>query len=234
VIQPVALVSITKRTMKKIPAAVILFSLTILAGAQPASPDLARVSDPAVWRLHNRSAKLIADAGRQAVQLDGRDGDGVAWLVGSNFSEGTIEFDVRGKDVLQQSFVGLAFRGVDDVNYDAVYFRPFNFKNADTARRARAVQYISQPKFPWEKLRADTPGKYEQPVSPVPDPNGWFHARIVLENHQVSVFVDGAATPCLVVAELSERRNGMLGLWVGNGSAGDFANLKIIPRSAAK
>jgi hypothetical protein len=119
---------------------------------------------------------------------------------------------------------------VDDTTYDAVYFRAFNFKNPDLPRRARAVQYISQPEFTWEKLRAQFPGKYENAVNPVPDPDGWFHARIVVAGRQVSVFVNDAAEPTLVVTELSERRGGLIGLWVGNGSAGDFANLKITPR----
>jgi hypothetical protein len=92
------------------------------------------------------------------------------------------------------------------------------------------VQYISHPKWTWNKLRAESPGKYEQPVSPVPDPDDWFHARIVIEGQKISVFVNNAGSPTLLVTALSERRDGRIGLWVGNGSAGDFANLTIVPR----
>jgi hypothetical protein len=40
--------------------------------------------------------------------------------------------------------------------------------------------------------------------------------------------------PCLVADELSDRANGSLGLWVGEGSGGHFANLKVTrkPRNA--
>lgn len=200
------------------------------ATAQTIIPPLDQVTDSAVWRVHNRAAKFMDVAGKKAAYLDARTDAGFVWLVGSDFSEGTIELDLRGRDVDQKSFVGLAFRGVDDTTYDAVYFRPFNFKSADIPRRARAVQYISAPNFDWPKLRADFPGKYEATVSPVPDPNGWFHARIVVAERKVSVFVNDATAPSLVITELTARRGGPIGLWVGNGSDGAFANLKITPK----
>jgi hypothetical protein len=152
---------------------------------------------------------------------------GVAYLEGVEFADGAIEVDIRGKDVLQQSFVGVAFHGLDEKTYDAIYFRPFNFKNEDPARRLRAVQYISHPTSTWQKLRTEHPGKYEQPVNPVPDPNGWFRARIVVASPKVSVFVNDAKEPSLVVNQLSDRKKGLVGLWVASG--GDFANLKIVP-----
>jgi len=42
----------------------------------------------------------------------------------------------------------------------------------------------------------------------------------------VSVFVNDAEAS-FVVNRLSERRTGLVGLWVGNSSGGDFANLRI-------
>ncbi len=196
------------------------------AGTQP---DLSKIADAAVWRVTNRTATAIVRDGHPAVHLDARGGDGFAWLIGSAFAEGRIDVDLRGANKPGQSFVGIAFRGVDDTTCDAVYFRPFNFKNPEIPRRARSVQYISHPQFTWEKLRADSPGQYEAAVTPVPDPDDWFHARIVVQGRQVSVFVDDATTPSLVVTQLSDRNSGLLGLWVGNGSAGDFANLQITP-----
>lgn len=204
---------------------VCFFAMSLCAAALAA--DLARISDAKAWRVYNREAKRVDEAARQFVRLDAKANDGVAWLVGSDFKEGTIEVELRGKNAPGQSFVGVAFHGVNDTTYEAIYFRPFNFKLEDPVRRQRAVQYISHPVHPWEKLRADTPGKYEQPVSPVPDPEGWFRARIVVEAGKVSVFVNEATTPTLVVTPLGGRTGGMVGLWVGNGSSGDFANLKI-------
>jgi hypothetical protein len=193
-------------------------------------PELNKIADTAVWRVRNRTATLIERDGHHAIHLDAKPGDGFAWLLGSAFADGTIDIDLRGANKPGQSFVGIAFHGRDDTTFAAVYFRPFNFNNPEIPRRARAVQYISHPQFTWEKLRAEFPGKYEHAVSPVPDPDHWFHARIVIQEHQVSVYVDDATTPSLVVTQLSDRRDGLVGLWVGNGSAGDFTNLKITAR----
>jgi hypothetical protein len=44
---------------------------------------------------------------------------------------------------------------------------------------------------------------------------------------KVSAFVNGAAEASLVVEQLSDRKAGWVGLWVGNGSGGEFANLRI-------
>jgi hypothetical protein len=105
---------------------------------------------------------------------------------------------------------------------------PLSFR-ADGPGRQRAVQYISRPEYPWAKLREQYPGRYESPVSPVPDPDGWFHVRIVVAGRAVRVFVDRGTTPTLMVDTLTGPRGGMVGLWVGNGSGGDFANLRIAP-----
>lgn len=212
----------------------LAFSLLLCAATACATsdtiPDLTKFSDSSVWQLYNRAASTVPDH-ENSVRLDARSGDGAAWLEGSNFSEGTIEVDLRGANKPGQSFIGIAFRGVNDTTFDAIYFRPFNFQNTDVSRRKRSVQYISQLDHPWEKLRAESPGKYEAAPSPVPDPDGWFHTRIIVEGNKVSVYVNDATEPSLVVDALSERRSGVIGLWVGNGSSGDFANLKITPKN---
>lgn len=181
------------------------------------------------WTVVNRSLSAFEDGGRKAVRLDERAGQGIAWLDGAPFAEGTIEFDVRGQEVEQRSFVGVAFHAIDDRSFEAVYFRPFNFRSSDPAKAAHAVQYVSHPEFTWQRLRAEKPGRYENAVSPVPDPNGWFHVRIVCASTQVGVYVDGSPEPCLAVERLGDRAQGMVGLFVGNGSGGDFSGLVISP-----
>ncbi len=192
-------------------------------------PDLAELAEGKGLKVFNRSVSSLNDGAKKGARLSENPGDGVAYLPGIEFANGTIEFDVKGKDVQQQSFVGVAFHGVDGTTFDAIYFRPFNFRAEDPARRRRAVQYISHPTYTWQKLRAEQPGKYEQAVNPVPDPNAWFHVRVVVASPKVSVFVGDAKEPSLVVNQLSDRKKGLVGLWVGNNSAGDFANFKIVP-----
>jgi hypothetical protein len=196
--------------------------------AKTITPDLGVLADGRGLKLFNRGASRLVDGARKGVRLNEAPGEGVAFLPGSEFASGTIELDVRGKDVAQRSFVGVSFHGVDAAAYDAIYFRPFNFRAADPVSRSHAIQYHSLPVYTWEKLRADQPGKYERAVNPVPDPNAWFHARIVVANQSVSVFVADAKDPCLMVKLLNDRKTGLVGLWVGNNSGGDFANLAIV------
>jgi hypothetical protein len=44
----------------------------------------------------------------------------------------------------------------------------------------------------------------------------------------------GAAEPCLEAEKLGNRGEGRIGLFVGNNSGGDFADLKIIPAKTEK
>jgi hypothetical protein len=64
-------------------------------------------------------------------------------------------------------------------------------------------------------------------LTPAPDGDAWFHARIVIAKPKISVFVNGATEPSLVVNELTDRTGGSIGLWC-NGY-GLIANLKITP-----
>lgn len=195
--------------------------------------DLVGLAQQNSYTLENRSLTVLTDGPKPGVRLEEKQNsrEGVAWLPAISFSEGTIELDIRGKDVLQRSFVGIAFHGSGERNYDAIYFRPFNFRAADPVRHSHAVQYIALPTYDWPVLRKDFPDQYEQPIEPAPDPNAWFHARIVVDQETVSVFVNEHAKPSLVVKKLNDRRDGKIGLWVGVGSGGDFANLKITPRT---
>src|SRR4029079_9736662 len=162
----------------------------VLGQKKSIEPDLSALVEAKGLKIFNRSLSGLND--KKGVRLSESPGDGVAYLEGIEFANGAIEIDIKGKDVQQQSFVGVAFHGLDEKTYDAIYFRPFNFKTEDQARRIRAVQYISHPTYTWNKLRAENPGKYEKPVIPAPDPNDWFHARIVVASPKVSVFINDA------------------------------------------
>jgi len=178
-------------------------------------------------KIHNRKLATFSETNRSVFRLDERSSDGLAWWPDTSFTNGTIEFEVRGTNAVQKSFVGVAFHGLDAKTYDAVYFRPFNFQSDDPVRRSHGVQYIAHPAYAWHKLRDERPGEFESEVVPAPAPNEWFHVRIVVEHPMVRVFVNHAGKPTLVVKQLSERKRGWVGIWTGNGSGGDFANLKI-------
>lgn len=176
----------------------------------------------------NREASSLPAGERSGIKLSSGAGEGAVWLNGAVFKNGIIEMDVKGKNVEQQSFVGIAFHGLEDTKtFDVIYLRPFNFKAEDSVKRSHSVQYASHPDYPWPVLREKFNGKYESAISPAPDPKDWFHIRIEVNYPVVKTFVNGSVTPSLVVTKLNDRKSGILGLWVGNNSDGAFANLNI-------
>jgi hypothetical protein len=192
-------------------------------------PDLSKIPTGEGWRVVNRAVTLEERGGETVVVFDEQEGGGGAWLEDVDFENGTIEIMIRGKDVPQHSFVGIAFRGVNDETYDAVYFRPFNFRADNPLSRSHHVQYVSHPDNTWFVLRRDHEGVYENEIDNPPNPTRFFRARIEVHKPEVRVFVNGEREPSLVVQELTERTGGKIGLWVGNGSDGAFAELVIRP-----
>jgi hypothetical protein len=207
----------------------MLTGIAMAAVAQsPENLDLTAVGKDPRWKIDGRTASVVDVKGKRALKLSEGPGMGVVWLDGYDFANGVIEIDLLGRSQpVQGSFLGVAFRVVDAQTHDAVYFRPFNFRAADPDRHSHSVQYVSDPQWPWQTLRSEHPGEYEKPVVPEPDGDEWFHVRIVVERPKVTVFVNGGSTPCLVVKELSDRSHGSVGLWVGEGSGGHFANLRV-------
>jgi hypothetical protein len=213
-------------------AALLAAFATMVAYGTEARAQRAKATS--IARTVNRSHTIVQENGRPVVRLDAKPGDGFAVVQGPSFAEGTIEVQVRGEDVPQQSFVGIAFAVQNDSAYEAVYLRPFNFRTPDTARAKRAVQYVSHPAWPWQRLRAESPGKYEQPVRPIPDPTGWVPLRLVITRTKVSVDANGGDEPDLVVTRLGDAKPGAIAFWAGNNSRGDYANLKITPATNTK
>jgi hypothetical protein len=199
-----------------------------LSAQSPDSIDIRTIGKDSRWKIAGRTVSTVDVKGKHAIRLSEGAGMGVVWLDGYDFANGIIEVDLLGRSQpVQGSFVGVAFRVVDAQTFDAVYFRPFNFRATDSTRHSHAVQYVSHPQWPWERLRSERPGQYEQPLVPAPDGDEWFHVRVVVARPKVSVFVNGATQPSLVVNELSDRPHGSVGLWVGEGSGGNFANLRV-------
>jgi len=211
--------------------AALIIALSGCLGAHAAdgvpAPRLEDIPDGHGWKGRVDAVQLAHKDGASAVELNGQTMN-VVWLDGVEFREGTLEFDVKGKSAPpQKSFVGVAFRVVDETTYDAVYFRPFNFQAEDSTRAAHMVQYVSEPQWPWHRLRNERSGQYEKPIAPAPNGDDWFHARVEVEARQVKVFVNGADKPSLVVDELSDRPAGSVGLWwYGYGA---IANLVVTP-----
>jgi hypothetical protein len=177
----------------------------------------------------SRQATVAKDSTGTFLRMAEGGGEGLVWLPINHFGQGRLELALRGKDVLQKSFVGIAFHGANDSTYDAVYCRPFNFFAQDSVRRIHAIQYISHPVYTWRKLREERNAVFEKAIASPPDPNGWFILTLMVTDKKVEAYINHAAKPALVVNRLGNRTKGKLGLFMGDGSGGDFTSFSILP-----
>src|SRR5204862_2122354 len=103
----------------------VAYAITLCLASVPAPPqafDLGKFFASGKLRAVNRDLAALEGA-RSGVHLSARAGEGLAWIDGVDFGEGTIEIDVRGRDTPNLSFVGVAFHGTDDKTYESVYLR---------------------------------------------------------------------------------------------------------------
>lgn len=165
----------------------------------------------------------VEDGSKQGINCNG-----IVWLKGIDFDEGTVELDLRGRNEFLKSFLGIAYHGVDTLHYESIYFRPFNFRSEDAVRRTWSVQYMNLPDYPYDLLRKEHTGQFENEIIPNPKPEDWLHARIVISKDSTMVYVNGSAQASLKVKNLGTAKGNLIGLWTST-SNGDFANLVITP-----
>lgn len=178
-------------------------------------------------RLRNVNRQVTALPAGAGVRVAAAPGIGLIWIDGSDLTSGTIEADVCGRDVSQESFLGLAFHRRSDETYEAVYLRPFNFRSSSADRRQHAVQYFAMPEHDYARLRTDFPGEFEKAIDPSVSPTAWNRLRLVVGNGRVQAFVGNMNAPALDARALLPATGGQVGLYVDNGSDGVFANLRI-------
>ena len=152
---------------------------------------------------------------------------------GTDFADGVIEAEIAGAPAAgafagARGFVGLAFRVQPDLKtYDAFYLRPTNGRADDQLRRNHSVQYISHPAWTWNRMRQETPGKYEAYVDLVPD--AWTRVRIEVRGDTARLFVHGQPQPTLIVSDVKSgaRARGAIALWIDVGTVAHFRDLRV-------
>jgi hypothetical protein len=185
---------------------------------------------------HGATVASTMYLGKAAVRVeasaDAGNGASYAIVKGSRFHNGTIEVDVAGKPAANaaagaRGFIGIAFR-LQGNRYEYIYLRPTNGRADDQVRRNHSTQYGAWPDFDYDRLRKESPEKYESYVDL--EPGVWTPYRIVIDGTKARLFVHGSAQPCLIVNDLKlGDSEGSVALWVGPGTEGYFANLKITP-----
>ena len=159
-------------------------------------------------------------------------GQSLAIIKMSDFQDGAIEVDVvglprPGSAPDTRGFVGLAFHVQDGGSrFEAFYLRFTNGRAEDQLRRNHAAQYVSEPDFPWFRLREENPGVYESYVDI--EPKAWTKLKVVVAGTKAQLYVNGAAQPCLIVNDLKlGDTHGQIALWDGSDTEAYFSNLRV-------
>ena len=204
----------------------VSFSQTIKLDANNLVPNQVYMS---IEKWDDKQAvKIIKDSTLQAV-----DEATFVRIKDIDFKDGIIEVNVlsrlhkkaRSSD---RGFIGIAFRiNEDNSKFECMYIRPTNGRAEDQVRRNHSIQYFAFPDFKFDRLRKESPEKYESYADM--GLNEWIKIKIEVKGKQAKLFLNDNKQPSLVVNDLKlgENVSGALGLFVDVGTEGYFRDVKI-------
>jgi hypothetical protein len=180
--------------VRVIVAAASIVGAALVTGAGRQAPG----ELPKIGGVVNASTRTVSYRNAQALELvpapgtEDQDIGMFALLEGTDFKDGTIEIQVAGTP------------------------RPGASAGAcradDQLRRNHAVQYASDPEYPWHRLREETPGVYESYADV--EAGAWTTMKIEVEGTRARLYVNGAPQPCLIVNDIKHgARAGKIALW---------------------
>jgi len=178
--------------------------------------------------MGKKAVKVIKDS-----TLNGSDEPTFVKIRGISFKNGTIEVKVLSRLLKNapdyaRGFIGIAFR-INDSNtkFESIYLRPVNARVNDQIRRNHSIQYFSYPGFTFDRLRKESPERYESYTDM--EMNSWITMRIEVMDTQARLFINNNPQPSLIVNDLKLGKDvsGSVGFWVDAGTEGYFSELKI-------
>jgi hypothetical protein len=227
-----------------------LLGLLIFVGAGAGAAEI-RLGSPGDVTLHDVTARAVTYQGREALKVELTDTVQQRILQGQgsnfpafaflpiDFQNGVIEIDLAGElngkgAPDSRAFVGIAFHiPADKSTYEAVYLRMTNGRlmkpTPPEPRIYRAIQYTAHPDFHWPVSREKFPGKYEKGANIAP--TMWIRFRLEISGSELKAFINDEKDPALTVGDLKfGNSSGKIGLWVDDGTAGYFSNLRILQK----
>ncbi|MGM5631143.1 hypothetical protein O2K51_09585 [Apibacter raozihei] len=150
-----------------------------------------------------------------------------------NFKNGTIEVKVLSKllnDAPEYSrgFIGIAFRIAKDYSqFECIYIRPTNGRADDQIRRNHSIQYFAYPDYKYQRLRNESPEKYESYADM--GLNEWIQLQIEVKGDKAKLYINNQEEPSLIVNDLKlgDKQKGGIGFFVDIGTEGFFKDWKI-------
>ena len=151
-----------------------------------------------------------------------------------DFSNGSIEMKVLSKLLPtagpnDRGFIGIAFRiNETKTKFECIYIRPANGRAEEQVRRNHSTQYFSYPDYKFDRLRKESPEKYESYADM--GLNEWITLKIVVKGSSARLFVNNREQPALIVNDLKHGADasGSIGLFVDMGTEGYFRDIKVI------
>jgi hypothetical protein len=213
---------------------VVRLWIVMIGLALPMGAEQIPLSDLSQIELRNGTGETTTYHGSAALKMTGMkntEGGALAILKKAHFRNGVINVDVSGApakdaDANARGFIEVAFRVQSAARYEIIYLRPTNARSDDQFRRNHTTQYSSEPEWPWDRLRKESPGVYESYVDMLP--GEWTHMRIVVQGKDALLYVGKADQPCLIVHDLKLGEiEGAVALWMGGDTEGYFRNLNI-------
>ena len=184
----------------------------LAVAALAATADAQQPFDSSAWNISAAEWRVEPYRGRSALLLR----DGTAWLKGSNFQNGTIEFDIAFSDV--GGFPGIAFRAATHSDYELFYLRQ------NLSGQPHATQYtpVLNGLFAWQiyagpKWEATARWTYDR----------WMHVKLIVSGPRAELYVDGDSAVQIVPGLRGPQGAGEIGVISGNGAR--FANFVVRP-----
>jgi hypothetical protein len=193
--------------------ALVSFAVAALAGTARAQQPF----DTSAWSISAAESRVETYRGRSALLLR----DGAAWLRGSRFQNGTIEFDIAFSDVV--GFPGIAFRAATHDDYELFYLRE------NLSGQPHATQYtpVLHGLYAWQ-IYAGHP--WEASARWTFD--SWMHVKLVVSGTRAELYVDGDSAVQVIPRLRGPEGAGEVGFVVVPGAA-RFANLVMRPEREA-
>jgi len=197
--------------LARIGAVVALAVATLAASARAQQPF-----DTSAWTISAAEWRVESYRARSALLLR----DGAAWLRGSRFQNGTIEFDIAFAEA--SGFPGIAFRAATHADYELFYLRE------NLSGQPHAIQYtpVLHGLYAWQiyagpAWEAKARWTYDR----------WMHVKLVVSGPRAALYVDGDSAVQVIPQLRGPEGAGEVGILAAPGAA-RFANLVVRPEPA--
>lgn len=186
------------------------------AGTIPRRIDLSKIASGDGWRLRNCSASSVEFKGKDAVQFNSGENEGLALYEDLELFNGKIDLAIAaitqnaGQNTGQNA--GLMIRARSESEYEVVKF--------EVEADSEAQQLKLTVRFDGQSAAVKlSPRLIDE----------WLVIRVVLAQTFTAVFLNNSNTPCLkVAAQTPYATGGRIGLWIGSRSQALVADLKYI------